>query len=513
MIPLKIETLLDGRVVERNRVEYKEGWNPGDIIHTICAFANDYDNINGGYLVIGVAANDGIPILPPKGVNKEDVDSIQQEIFQYCNQIEPRYIPAIEIVNYPDDKTHLIYLKCSAGDAGPYRAPKDVYSKKDVTKSDKTMYYWIRPGSLTTTAKKGEISELFEKFNSVPFDDRVNRDAKIDVIRRGYLEDFLRDSNSKLVAEMNSRTLEDLLVSLEVANETDTELELRNIAVLMYAERPDKLIPGAQINLIKFNTKEAEASKDFIEKTFTGPIWKQVRDVLDYIKTNVIEEKVVKIKNQAEAERYYNYPYNALEEAIVNAVFHKSYREDSPVEVRIYVDEIKILNYPGPAKWIDMEKFANGKVRARKYRNRRIGEFFKEIDLSEKQSTGIPTILSELKNNGSPMPEFDTDDDRNYLETTIKIREGFETSIKFNQKNERSLSEVLSEVLSKKDYEKVIPIVEYMQSKEIITPREAEDIIGKSPATTRRYMKILLDTGVIETKGKTNNLTYIIKKD
>lgn len=54
MIPLKIETLLGGQVVEQNRVEYKEGWNPGDIIHTICAFANDLDNVNGGYLVIGI---------------------------------------------------------------------------------------------------------------------------------------------------------------------------------------------------------------------------------------------------------------------------------------------------------------------------------------------------------------------------------------------------------------------------------------------------------------------------
>lgn len=53
MIPLKIDTLLAGRVVEQNRVEYKEGWNPGDIIHSICAFANDYHNMNGGYLVIG----------------------------------------------------------------------------------------------------------------------------------------------------------------------------------------------------------------------------------------------------------------------------------------------------------------------------------------------------------------------------------------------------------------------------------------------------------------------------
>ena len=52
-----------------------------------------------------------------------------------------------------------------------------------------------------------------------------------------------------------------------------------------------------------------------------------------------------------------------------------------------------IINFPGPDKWIDMEKFANGKVRARKYRSRRIGELFKEIDLSEKQGTGISKIL------------------------------------------------------------------------------------------------------------------------
>ena len=48
MIPLKLETLLAGRTVEQTRVEYKEGWNHNDIIHTICAYANDLHNVNGG---------------------------------------------------------------------------------------------------------------------------------------------------------------------------------------------------------------------------------------------------------------------------------------------------------------------------------------------------------------------------------------------------------------------------------------------------------------------------------
>lgn len=60
---------------------------------------------------------EGIPILPPKGIAKERLDSIQQEIFQYCNLIEPRYIPMIEVLDYQNTGTHLLYLKCAPVDA------------------------------------------------------------------------------------------------------------------------------------------------------------------------------------------------------------------------------------------------------------------------------------------------------------------------------------------------------------------------------------------------------------
>lgn len=58
---------------------------------------------------------------------------------------------------------------------------------------------------------------------------------------------------------------ENLLVSLEVANETDTGVDLRNIALLMFAEHPEKYIPGTQINLVHFKTPDAEAGDDFEE--------------------------------------------------------------------------------------------------------------------------------------------------------------------------------------------------------------------------------------------------------
>ena len=47
-----------------------------------------------------------------------------------------------------------------------------------------------------------------------------------------------------------------------------------------------------------------------------------------------------------------------------------------------------------------------------RYRNRRIGEFLKELDLAEDRSTGIPKILRVMAENRSPGPEFETDEDR-----------------------------------------------------------------------------------------------------
>lgn len=54
-LPISVSNLISGRTIESSRIEYKRGWNPEKVLHTICAFANDYENIGGGYIIIGVA--------------------------------------------------------------------------------------------------------------------------------------------------------------------------------------------------------------------------------------------------------------------------------------------------------------------------------------------------------------------------------------------------------------------------------------------------------------------------
>ena len=51
-LPINIDELIHGHTVEWERLEFKGGWNPEDVIHTICAFANDIHNWGGGYIII-----------------------------------------------------------------------------------------------------------------------------------------------------------------------------------------------------------------------------------------------------------------------------------------------------------------------------------------------------------------------------------------------------------------------------------------------------------------------------
>jgi ATP-dependent DNA helicase RecG len=67
-LPINLNDLLYQRTVEGERIEYKEGWNPDPIIRTLCAFANDFENLGGGYLIIGLQEEEGKPALPPVGV-------------------------------------------------------------------------------------------------------------------------------------------------------------------------------------------------------------------------------------------------------------------------------------------------------------------------------------------------------------------------------------------------------------------------------------------------------------
>ncbi|MFC1461744.1 ATP-binding protein [Verrucomicrobiota bacterium] len=68
------------------------------------------------------------------------------------------------------------------------------------------------------------------------------------------------------------------------------------------------------------------------------------------------------------------------------------------------------MSYPGPDRSVHLDELRAGRALPRRYRNRRIGEFLKELDITEGRATGIPKILNAMQENGSPPPVFDLGD-------------------------------------------------------------------------------------------------------
>ncbi len=94
-LPINIDDLLNAKTVEWERLEFKEGWNPEGVLRSLCAFANDFHNLGGGYIVLGVAEKDGRPVFPPRGLSIKDIDRIQKEIVALGHRIHPDYHPII----------------------------------------------------------------------------------------------------------------------------------------------------------------------------------------------------------------------------------------------------------------------------------------------------------------------------------------------------------------------------------------------------------------------------------
>ena len=83
-----------GKHVESERLEFKEGWNPESILHTICAYANDFHNLGGGYIIVGAKEINGIAMFPPSGLPVDSLDVIQKDLIQLGHSaIQPTYHP------------------------------------------------------------------------------------------------------------------------------------------------------------------------------------------------------------------------------------------------------------------------------------------------------------------------------------------------------------------------------------------------------------------------------------
>lgn len=417
-LPFNLDDLIHTRAIEGNRVEFKATWNPvirTATLRTISAFANDLLNLNGGYLVIGIEDREGRPVLPPAGLDNLNLESLQRDIRGACKNLKPDYQPVLFPAQYQNKWVLIVW--CPAGDNRPYQAPEDMNVKGSPSA------YYVRQGPETIQAKGETLRQLLESAAKTPFDDRRSLQARVEDISPTLVRRFLNDIRSDLVQS----GLDDLELyrRLRIVTPVNAHEVPRNVSLLFFNEDPNKFFRGARIEVVQFGD---DAGGDLIEeRVFGGPLQQQVNLTLDYL-NSLGGAMLQKIPGQAEVERTVAYPYEAMEEALVNAVYHRSYEAPpEPVKVYLYPDRMEINSYPGPVAGIQKEHFSPGhNVPAAPARNRRIGEFLKELRLAEGRGTGIPKIKRKMRENGSPDAQFNFDPDRTYFQVILPVHPRYE---------------------------------------------------------------------------------------
>lgn len=418
-LPINIEALLRKQKVESNRIEFKSGWNPTSIYHSICAFANDVDNLGGGYILIGVEENNGVAVRPVKGLQVNQLDKIQREMLQFNSMIEPNYFPRISVEEI--DGTNILVIWVPSGCNRPYSVPSDVNAKL------KKPTFYIRYGTSSVEAKGEELERLRDLANRVPFDDRGNEQIGLEDLSPLLLKEYLKTVGSKLTESNFISDMELILEQMELVTGPKEKRLIKNVAAMMFCEYPEKFFPTTQVDIVIFPHGRENNPENFIEiPSIKGPVPKMIQETLNYLRINIIQERIIKLEQDEHSIKVFNYPFQALEEAVVNALYHRDYTEREPVEITIEPDKISILSYTGPDRSIGMEAIREAKsLRSRRYRNRRLGEFLKELDLTEGRATGIPTIQKKLHENNSPRAIIETDELRSYFLIDIPVNKNF----------------------------------------------------------------------------------------
>lgn len=411
ILPIALDSVLHCRGVESQRIEFKSAWDAKTIgpqvLKTICAFANDYHNLNGGYIVLGVAARDRRAVLPPTGLSDEAIDEAQQWIRGNCNRLDPTYQPVLS----PETAEGRLVLVvwAPASEVRPHRAPDA---------GGGPARYWVRIGAETVDAElRGDLLRgLMQQTARVPWDDRRALEAEVEDLSETKVREHLRDVGSGLLGEADSRAVYRRMRLVLKANDREVP---RNVGVLFFAREPTRWFRGAKIEVVQFAADRAGDVQE--ERTFAGPLPDQVRNCLNYLE-GISGVHLQKQADRPEVQGWVSYPLMALRETLVNAVYHRGYDVDQPEPTKVYLypDRVEVISYPGPVPGIEAGQLTpNAQVRPAPARNRRIGEFLKELGLAEGRLSGLPKVFQTMEVNGSPPPRFEFDEQRTYFQATL----------------------------------------------------------------------------------------------
>jgi ATP-dependent DNA helicase RecG len=447
---------------EGQKLEFKESFGR-EALETIGAFAN----AEGGQLLIGVDDNGQVTGIT---IGRNTLEEWAQKM-QF--KIQPRCLPSL---NSQVHKGRTIVV------IGVERTDTPVSVDGRFMK---------RVGPSNQLMSTEEIRERFFRSREFSWDSGEEETATIADLDEEKLMAFV-----KALRKVGRRPVpadDDLASVLGKLKMIENGKPVR-AAILLFGKNAQRFYPSAYIKAGRFKSETLIVD----DKRFEGTLFEQIEDAMSWFKERLETRFVIGKPRKgseespgglARREDVWEYPLEALREAVVNAICHRKYWSGATTTIRLYDDRVAVWN-PGS---LPAELTPEDLLRAHESRpqNRLIAEAFFNVSVIEQWGSGTLRIAGALEAQGLLPPQFDVSSSLDTFKVIMYAGERYGTrTLLALGLNERQLK-----------------AVSYLKSGDSLTNAQYQELFESSKATASRDLTELVMKGLITRAGKTGKGT------
>lgn len=438
--------------MENQELEYKESWRD-EYLETLSAFANT----QGGKLIIGI--NDKQEVIGVKNLSNL-LENLPNKIIHKLN-ITPE-----------------IHLQIKEG-----KEILEIFIKPSNTPISYDGKFYIRSGSTTQLLEGQELMNFLLTKSGESWDGLIEYKATYDDIDQNAINKFISLAKDRLPSIEKEKEMNwiNILKKLKLIQND----HIKRAGILLFGKNPQDFYIQAITKIGKFRTATDIISTDIIE----GNLFNQLQKIMEILKTKYLISKIE--YEDIHRREILEYPYEALREAIINALIHRDYMGTSNIQIRIYNDKLVIMNEGKLPPDIPVEKLKT--VHISKPRNPLIASVFYYAGFIETWGRGTIKIIEECKKQGLPEPNFEND--HNVMKVTLYKDLYNEETLRSMRLSERQIKAVL-----------------YVKEKTKITNKEYREMFGLSDEKARLDLNELIRKKILLPKGKAKTTYYVLEK-
>lgn len=425
-------------------VEFKEKYS-SKIDKDIVAFANS----KGGHLFLGV--DDTGKIVGEKLSNKIKAD---------INNLARNCEPSIHIKKV-SQLGKVVVVEIVEGDEKPYSCSSGYYRRLDAA---------------SQKMNQKELRLLFKDIEATSYEEKIHKDASFNDIAKEKIKAFFKEANiyvRKIIPQ-------DILSSLKLSTKT----AIKNAGVLFFAKKPRDLIIQCQMTLVAFKGKDRVHIYD--RKDVQDDLLTQFNEAIIFLQKHLNVRSEIKGVNRQDI---YELPFEALREAVVNAIIHRDYSmRGTSIMVEVHEDKVVVRNPGGLPEGLSLRSLINISVR----RNELIADIFARMDKVERIGSGIKRMRDAMKSFELPYPKIKSD-----LFFTIEFQRPEYSLAEKAEGGQKGLVDGLVERLV--DSQK--KILDFIKENPHISKKELSEKIGISSTAIDKNIQSLKKKGLLKRIG------------